>query len=55
MVVDAVSQLQPYRLEMGGRYYPHDGGEPRRFRLTLEPDGAGGWLIAQSAELESTK
>jgi serine/threonine protein kinase len=55
VVVEAVSQLQPYRLEMGGRYYRHEGGEPRRFRMTLEPDGSGEWLIAESAELGPEK
>jgi eukaryotic-like serine/threonine-protein kinase len=51
VVVEAVSQLQPYRLEMGGRYYRHEGGDPRRFRMTLEPAGSGEWLIAESVEL----
>jgi hypothetical protein len=51
VVVDAVSQLQPYSVEMGGRYYPHDGGEPKRFRMTLRPDGSGGWLIGSSTEV----
>ncbi|MEQ4205871.1 protein kinase [Actinopolymorpha sp. B17G11] len=51
VVVDAVSQLQPYSLEVDGQLYPHDGGEPRRFRMTLEPDGSGGWLIAGSKEI----
>ncbi|MGH3489682.1 MAG: hypothetical protein ACRDP8_17470, partial [Actinopolymorphaceae bacterium] len=51
VVVDAVSQLQPYSLELDGQLYPHEGGEPKRFRMTLEPDGSGGWLIAASKEI----
>lgn len=51
VVVEALSQLQPYSIEIGGRLYAHDGGEPRRFRMTLEPDGSGGWLIAANEEV----
>ncbi|MGW5358670.1 serine/threonine protein kinase [Actinopolymorpha pittospori] len=51
VVVDAVSQLQPYRLEIGGNLYPHDGGTAKRFRMTLEPNGSGGWLIAASRQI----
>ena len=55
VVVDAVSQLQPYSLVIGDHPYPHAGGEPRRFRMTLEPDGGGGWLIAASTEVEGSR
>jgi eukaryotic-like serine/threonine-protein kinase len=51
VVVDAVSQLQPYSLELDGQLYPHEGGAPKRFRMSLEPDGSGGWLIATSKEI----
>ncbi len=50
VVVDAVSELQPYSIVAGGETLPRAGGEPRRFRVTLEPDGSGGWLIAESNE-----
>jgi hypothetical protein len=51
VVVEAVSLLQPYSLELDGQLYPHEGGQPKRFRMTLEPDGSGGWLIAGSREI----
>ena len=51
VVVDVVSQLQPYELKIDGQLYPHRGGSPKQFRMTLVPDGRGGWLIAQSREL----
>jgi serine/threonine protein kinase len=51
VVVEAVSQLQPYSLKIGDRLYPHEGGEPRRFRMTLEPDESGEWLIAANEEV----
>ncbi|WP_026256783.1 serine/threonine protein kinase [Actinopolymorpha alba] len=51
VVVDAVSQLQPYQLELDGQLYPHQGGTPKRFRMTLVPDGSNGWLIASSREI----
>ncbi|MET9020355.1 serine/threonine-protein kinase [Actinopolymorpha sp. NPDC004070] len=54
VVVDTESQLQPYRMRVDGNYYPHDGGPPKRFRITLERSGSGGWLIAASRQLTGT-
>ncbi len=55
VVVETVSQLQPYRIRIDGNYYPHDGGPPRRFRVTLQRSGsAGGWLIADTTQLAET-
>lgn len=55
VVVEAVSQLQPYSLRIGDRLYPHEGGEPRRFRMTLERDASGEWLIAANEEIGSAE
>jgi hypothetical protein len=55
VVVDTQSQLQPYRIEIDGNYYPREGDPPKRFRITLERSGArGGWLIAASKQLSET-
>ncbi|SDT07573.1 serine/threonine protein kinase [Actinopolymorpha singaporensis] len=54
VVVDAESQLRPYRVRIDGNYYPHDGKPPKRFRITLERSDSGGWLIAASKEIAGT-
>jgi eukaryotic-like serine/threonine-protein kinase len=51
VVLDVTSQLQAYVVVTNdGRKFPVNGGEPKRFTITLVPDGRGGWLIYDSVE-----
>ncbi|MBM7788774.1 serine/threonine-protein kinase [Tenggerimyces flavus] len=51
VVLDVTSQLQAYTLvTTDGRRLSAPGGDPRRFTITLVPDGQGGWLIFDSVQ-----
>lgn len=51
VVLDVTSQLQAYTLITDdGRRLSAPGGDPRRFTITLVPDGQGGWLIFDSVQ-----
>jgi eukaryotic-like serine/threonine-protein kinase len=53
VVLNVVSQRQSYvAFKADGTEYEQEAGEPRRWRITLSPDGKGGWVYWTVQELK---
>lgn len=52
VVLTVESRLKPYIVTyQDGKRWRMEPKEPQRLRITLVPDGSGGWLISRSTGL----